>query len=136
VLKAWSPTLFPTLQIVEFLNKGMLAFHSFPLKGPKATSLGLSVLFLAWLGHRGCPSQASGTWPASEVSAEPHYLLTLNLCSITSVLGRCGLFSGPQCPLLGMVTVCPRDHPAALHGHPEKLLLHLRVLCMSCHHCD
>lgn len=108
--------MFPTLQIVEFLNKGMLAFHSFPLKGPKATSPGLSVLFLAWPGHQGCPSQASGTWPASEVSAEPHYLLSLNLSSVTSVLGRCGLFSRPQCPIPGTITVCPRDHTAAPAG--------------------
>lgn len=37
-------SMFPTLQIVEFLNKGMLAFHSFPLKGPKA------FLYYSWHG--------------------------------------------------------------------------------------
>lgn len=49
VLKACSPTLFSTLQIVEFLNKGMLAFHSFSPEGaqghkpwPFCTVLGMA----------------------------------------------------------------------------------------------
>lgn len=102
----------------------MLAFHSFPLKGgggPKATSPGLSVLFLAWLGYQGHPPRTSGAWPASKLSAEPHYLLSLNFHSALLSRASVSIWDDPS-TVLGATPQPQLDE--LLHGHPKKLSLH------------